>query len=372
MTNSQHLQDTLTEKQTRAQGQQQFVYRVIGHSNQSNRLTPCKQTGLGKAPVNIALSKYWGKRDEVLNLPVNGSVSISLPGLGTETQISVIGASTSPFESNIKPSNETSNTPQDQIQLNGETLANDHPFASRLSLFLNPFRRTGMAFSVVTHNTVPTAAGLASSASGYAALVLALNDLFGWQLSHKQCSLLARLGSGSASRSLFLGFSQWHKGEQADGLDSYAESIDMPWPGFCIGLVKVDVREKPISSSVGMQNTVNTCQLYQAWPKQAEQDIEKVLNAIHEQDFELLGQTAEHNALTMHATMMATWPPIVYWQPDSLAAMQTVWKLREQGTAVYFTMDAGPNLKLLFLETEKPAIKQAFPDISIIEPFKSA
>ena len=334
--------------------QQEFVYQVIGHHPVSHpKLTAVKHSGKGIAPVNIALSKYWGKRDEVLNLPMNGSVSISLPGLGTETTIQI------------------SQGVQDKVILNGELLEPSNPFAKRLSQFLNNFRAANTFFEIVTINTVPTAAGLASSASGYAALVLALNDLFGWQLAPKKLSLLARLGSGSASRSFFPGFSIWHKGQQEDGMDSFAEAIETRWPGLCVGLVKIDTAQKPISSTLGMQNTVHNCDLYQAWPKQAEKDMAKILQAIQQQDFNLLGQTAEHNALSMHATMMATWPPIVYWQPESVAAMQTVWRLREQGVAVYFTMDAGPNLKLLFPETEKPAIKQAFPKLSIIEPFKT-
>jgi diphosphomevalonate decarboxylase len=335
--------------------QQDFVNQVIGfHIENSSRLTTLKESGHGLAPINIALSKYWGKRDETLNLPMNGSISISLPGLGTETTIKI------------------SQAEQDNVTLNGELVAPSNPFAQRLSHFLNHFRAPNVYFDVVTVNTVPTAAGLASSASGYAALVLALNDLFDWNLAPQQLSLLARLGSGSASRSLFSGFSIWHKGQQADGMDSFAEAIESPWPSLCVGLVKVNTTQKPISSTLGMQNTVHNCDLYQAWPKQAEKDMAKVLKAIQQQDFNLLGQTAEHNALSMHATMMATWPPIVYWQPESVAAMQTVWQLRAQGVAIYFTMDAGPNLKLLFPETEKPAVKQAFPELVIIEPFKQS
>jgi diphosphomevalonate decarboxylase len=139
-----------------------------------------------------------------------------------------------------------------------------------------------------------------------------------------------------------------------------------------VGLLKIDVRQKSVSSTAGMQQTVETCGLYQAWPNQARQDMQRILQAIEQHDFTLLGQTAEHNALTMHATMMATWPPIVYWQPQSVAAMHTVWALRQQGVDVYFTMDAGPNLKLLFLETQTPAIKQAFADVSIIRPFNKS
>jgi len=345
-------QTPLTNKQKQ---QQTFVHQVIGHTSSHNVLQPKKVSGHGSAPVNIALSKYWGKRDNVLNLPTNSSVSISLPGLGTVTQISLI----------------TESHKSDQVSLNGELLEANHPFAKRVSEFLNHFRTTPESFfNIVTENSVPTAAGLASSASGYAALVLALNDLFNWQLPPKKLSLLARLGSGSASRSVFNGFAIWHQGEQQDGLDSFAEKIATQWPEFCVGLLEIDIKQKPVSSTQGMQNTVETCELYQAWPKQANADVQTVLQAIKDRDFSLLGKTAEHNALTMHATMIATWPPIVYWQPESVKAMHTVWQLREQGVEVYFTMDAGPNLKLLFLETQKPAIKQAFKEIKILEPFK--
>ncbi len=332
--------------------QQVFVHHVIEHQlPHNNRLITTQEYGIGQAPVNIALSKYWGKRDATLNLPMNSSVSISLPDLGTKTTICI------------------TSTQQDAIWLNNELLSNNHPFCIRLTAFLNFFRPPNSAFQVHTTNTVPTAAGLASSASGYAALVLALNDLFQWQLSTQKLSLLARLGSGSASRSLYSGFAIWHRGQQDNGLDSYAEPIDTQWPELCIGLIKINVQQKPISSTTGMQNTVNTCDLYQAWPQQAEKNMQTILEAIYINDFEKLGETVEHNALSMHATMMATWPPIVYWQPESLAAMQTVWLLRQQGILVYFTMDAGPNLKLLFPETEKPAIMQAFGDIQIIMPF---
>ena len=336
--------------------QEHFVHQIIGHTSERNRLNVSKSVGKGSAPVNIALSKYWGKRDTILNLPTNGSASISLPGLGTETKIKII----SPADNN-----------QDRVSLNGQLLEADNAFAKRVSAFLNHFRdNTDTLFEVTTYNSVPTAAGLASSASGYAALVLALNDLFEWNLADKELSLLARLGSGSASRSLFSGFSVWHQGIQDDGLDSYAESIETQWPEFCVGLLEIDVKQKPVSSTQGMQNTVETCALYQAWPEQANRDLQTILQAIKEKNFSTLGKTAEHNALTMHATMIATWPPIVYWQPESVEAMHKVWQLREQGVEVYFTMDAGPNLKLLFLKTEKPAIKQAFKDVKILEPFK--
>ncbi|BBP46595.1 hypothetical protein THMIRHAS_19680 [Thiosulfatimonas sediminis] len=334
-----------------------FIQQLLAKSLNPAPLEPSQPHGFGKAPVNIALSKYWGKRDSVLNLPMNGSVSISLPGLGTETTVQPFGGQ------------------QDQIELNGQVLDHSVVFAKRLSQFLDFFRSAACpAFRVVTQNSVPTAAGLASSASGYAALVVALDDLFGWQLAKTELSLLARLGSGSASRSLFDGFALWHKGERPDGMDSFAESVDSVWPEFCIGLVKVNTQEKAVGSTLGMQQTVETCDLYQSWPPQAQRDLETITQAIIQQDFHTLAKTAEHNALSMHATMIATWPPIVYWQPESIAAMQIVWRLREQGVAVYFTMDAGPNLKLILQTQDQAIVQQAFAEqstpVEFILPFQ--
>jgi len=323
----------------------QFIHRIIPHR------TP-KQVGQGDANVNIALAKYWGKRDIELNLPTNSSLSISLPGLGTKTTLQWIESS------------------QDTVTLNNQPCTPQQPFATRISQFLDPFRPNPQGgFDIKTHNSVPTAAGLASSASGYAALVLALNDCFQWQLDPKSLSLLARLGSGSASRSIDTGFVMWHQGRQPDGMDSFAEKIDQAWPNLNIGLLEIDLSEKPIGSTQGMQQTVNHCDLYQAWPEKAETDFKTLQTAISQQDFTLLGTTAENNALSMHATMLATWPPICYFQPDSIQAMQQVWQLRAQGTEVYFTMDAGPNLKLLFLEKDQQQLQSSFPHLKIIQPF---
>ncbi|WP_294945358.1 diphosphomevalonate decarboxylase [Sulfurivirga sp.] len=305
--------------------------------------------GTGSAPVNIALAKYWGKRDSELNLPRNSSLSVALPSLGTRTRVILIDG------------------PQDRVTLNGQPAPEG--FTRRLSAWLDLFRPAGAAFEVETENSVPTAAGLASSASGFAALARALDDLFDWQLDARTLSMLARIGSGSASRSLFDGFAVWHRGERDDGLDSWAEPLPQRWPALRIGLVEVDVTQKPVGSTAGMTRTVDTCPLYDAWPDFAERCVRDLTAAIEARDMEKLGEIAEHNALTMHATMIATRPPVLYWIPESVAAMQRVWALRQAGTGVWFTMDAGPNLKLLFEADARPAVVAAFPDLRIIAPF---
>lgn len=301
------------------------------------------------APVNIALVKYWGKRNSQLNLPQNASLSIGLRSLGTTTHIH--------------------RAEQDEIFLNGQALAEDSPFAMRLWSFVNLLRPTTMGLSIHTHNDVPTAAGLASSASGFAALVKAMNGLMGWQLSPQQLSIVARMGSGSACRSLWDGFVRWNKGERDDGLDSYAEPLAVSMPQLRLGLVELSQDAKAIGSTLGMQQTLETCPLYAQWPAAAEKDLVQMQLALAEGDFSRMGELAEANALMMHATMIATRPSVFYWLAESVETMHRVWQLRAQGIEVYFTMDAGPNVKLIFLDQQLAAVLRVFPQMQVVEPF---
>lgn len=306
------------------------------------------------APSNIALCKYWGKRDRAFNLPINASLSVSLDYLGTHTRLI-------PLEAEA-----------DEVWLNGQHLLPSSRFSEKVSDFIDLFRGDqAIHFRVETRNNIPTAAGLASSASGFAALTLALNDALSLDLEPQLLSVLARLGSGSACRSVFDGFVEWRMGQREDGLDSHGVPLAAIWPGLCVGLAKVDAGEKAVDSRSGMQRTVETAHLYQSWPLQAAADLEKLHRAIALRDFELLGQTAEQNALSMHATMIASWPPLLYWQPASVESMQTVWRMRQEGVPVYFTMDAGPNLKLLFEQQYREEVLRHFPQLETVEPFGS-
>ncbi len=304
------------------------------------------------APSNIALSKYWGKRDTKLNLPMTGSLSISLAHQGTWTRLQPIDAV------------------HHCIHLNDKFVEPTTSFARRLSAWLELVLPPGLTLAVQTQNTIPTAAGLASSASGFAALVRATDRLMGWQLTDDKLSVLARLGSGSACRSLWHGFVEWRVGQCCDGRDSFAELLPETWPQLRLGLLKVSTQAKLVSSRQGMLRTIQTSALYEKWPVQAESDLRRIRSAIAEQDFHTLGMTAEHNAMTMHATMAAAWPPLVYWQPESLVNMHQVWKLRQLGVPVYLTMDAGPNLKLLFLEQNQPTLQEVFSQLQVVAPFQ--
>lgn len=302
------------------------------------------------APANIALGKYWGKRDESLNLPVTSSLSVSLGDLGTHTT--------------VRPAD------HDEILLAGEPVDPRRPFAGRIREFLGLLRGGPYpGFRIETRNTIPTAAGLASSASGFAALVLALDEALDWRLEPREASILARLGSGSACRSVYRGFVEWKAGTAADGMDSYAEPMDAPWPSLRVGIVTVSAAEKPMGSRPAMRQTVETSALYHAWPAKVQADLEMIRAAIRGQDLGALGRTAESNALAMHGTMLAAQPPVLYWLPGSVRAIQRVWAARADGVPLYFTMDAGPNLKLLFQEADTAHVAERFPETRVVAPF---
>lgn len=325
---------------------------IVKHILCNKPAYPHKEEGHAFAPSNIALVKYWGKRDDELNLPLTSSFSVTLAHKGSETFLSLHSGET------------------DDIVLNDKKVDLTHPFATKIIQYLDLFReKNSLRFHVNTRSNIPIGAGLASSACGFAALVLALNQLFSWELTNQELSILARLGSGSACRSIFPGFVYWEKGLREDGMDSFGNVCEPTWPNLCIGLCIISALEKPLSSREAMVITKNTSFLYRVWPDKVTKDLVKIKSAIDEKDFTLFGETAENNALTMHATMMASHPPIIYSQPKTLEMMHLIWKLRHQGLPLYFTQDAGPNLKLLFLKEHLHDVLTFFPEIEVIQPF---
>jgi len=287
------------------------------------------------AHANIALIKYWGKRDEHLMLPTKSSLSLWLPQLTTTTKAT--------FSSNQA----------DTIVLNGKRLTQQQ--AQPITSFLATFRKIytiNKHFLIETENSFPTAAGLASSASGFAALTQALTKLCNLNLSTQEQSLLARRGSGSACRSLFNGFVLWNKGTLADGSDSYAQQLFPPehWPELKVIVTIVNKDKKKISSRTAMQQTVATSPDYKAWVERSEQRIPLMINAIKQRNITTLGQLAEQDCLEMHHCIQTTTPAMNYWQPKTMTIMKKVQTLRESGIPCYFTIDAGPNVKIITLE----------------------
>lgn len=295
-----------------------------------------------RAHTNIALIKYWGKRNRQLFLPMTSSLSLTLDAFYTDTRVS------------IEP-----NLTRDCFILNDQVQADDE--TQKISRFINLFRQQSAIqdpLLIESTNHVPTAAGLASSASAFSALGLCLNDLLGLNLDTKTLSTYVRQGSGSATRSLFGGFVLWHAGQGRDSASSYSQQIDPADWDIHMLVIAINKGSKAISSRQGMEHTVQTSPFYQLWPQEVDQDLQKMLGAIKARDFDQIGQIAEHNAMKMHATMLAAQPSFTYFQPDTVRAIQLVQDLRREGVPCYLTMDAGPNVKVLCQSPSIPILQQ--------------
>ena len=289
------------------------------------------KSGKARAHTNIALIKYWGKADEDLILPMNNSLSVSLERFYTETKVTFSESYT-----------------EDTLVLNGETVnAAESKKITRFMDMLRAKTNTTLYSYIESENFVPTAAGLASSASAYAALASACNEALQLGWSDKELSRLARRGSGSASRSIFGGFVEWEKGY--DDTTSYSFPIDADrWEDdLAMIFVVINNKSKKVSSRAGMSLTRDTSRFYQYWLDHVDEDIAAVKEAISRKDFKGLGEVIEAKCLRMHATNLGAQPPFTYLVPASYQAMEVVHQCRELGYPCYFTMDAGPNVKIL-------------------------
>lgn len=298
-----------------------------------------------KAHTNIALIKYWGKRNEELILPTNSNLSITLDGFYTETTVHFKEElDRDVFILNEK---EICGIPYDQV-------------TNHLQLFRNYANRQGLFAEVRSLNKVPTAAGFASSASGFAALSGATAKALELDLDEPTLSRFTRQGSGSACRSIYGGFVQWEMGKLDDGSDSYAIPIAPQdhWD-LRVAAVVLTAKEKDVSSRVGMKRTVDTSVFYDGWLESLPRDLEEIKVGIAAKDFEKVGSIAEANCLKMHATTLGAIPPFTYWQDTTMSVMETVQQLRKDGTLAYFTIDAGPNVKVVYLpEDEEKVLAQ--------------
>ena len=305
------------------------------------------------ANSNIALVKYWGKRDTKLILPYNSSVSMTLDSLNTKTTVE--------FNDSFL---------EYEVIINDKIVENEE--YQRVSNHLNLLQartKDKLFAKVKSESNFPKAAGLASSASGFAALTYAGTKALKKNLSLNDLSILARQGSGSASRSIHGGFVEWRKGSRSDGLDSHAVQIKdaRHWPELSMIVSVISTDKKKISSRAGMSQTVKTSPFYSAWLDSVGTDVENMKQAIIEKNFTHLGQIAEKNALKMHATMHTTTPPNIYWKSGTLEIMQKVLELREEDIECYFTMDAGPQVKILCLESELSLIQKELAKIDTLQ-----
>lgn len=292
-----------------------------------------------RAHTNIALIKYWGKKDPKLRLPLMSSLSMTLDKFYTDTSIE--------------------KADQNAFYLNGEkqTDKSSTRVFSYLDFLKEKFGTTDQ-LKVTSLNHVPTAAGLASSSSAFAALASAFCAYYNINVDQKELSRLARMGSGSASRSVYGGFAVWQKG--TDDESSYAYALDeKPKMDLHLLAVELNQNQKKISSTKGMQDAQSS-PFFEPWISRNETELNEMIQAIKTDNFTKLGSLAELNASEMHAVNFSAQPPFTYFEPDTIKAIHLVQSLRTQGIECYYTIDAGPNVKVLCQLRNVKDIKENF------------
>jgi diphosphomevalonate decarboxylase len=287
------------------------------------------------AHPNIALIKYWGKAGGDANVPATPSLSITLDSLVTRTALAAAY--------------------EDSLHLNGRH-TRDAKVAACLADLRSRYEIPPVA--IRSDNNFPTAAGLASSASGFAALITGIDALFGLGMSAAERSEWARRASGSAARSMFGGFvalegPEWRARPLLTGQD---------WP-LAVVIAVTDAASKSVSSSEGMRRSAATSPFYPAWVESTARDYRTALDHIAKRDFSALAEIAEHSCLKMHGLMLATRPGLVYWNAATTACIHRVRQLRDEGASVFFTIDAGPQLKAVCLPQHAERVAEALGNV---------
>ena len=284
------------------------------------------------AHPNIALVKYWGKRDERLVLPHQSSLSVTLGQLEVSTTV----------EFGVE---------QDEVTLQGKP-AQEKERARVIEMLQRLRERASERLGAARVSSVanfPAAAGLASSAAGFAALAVAVRAAAGLPFDVREASILARLGSGSACRSIQGGFCVWRRGQAPDGSDSYASQLfsEAHWPDLRLLVTILSGEKKEITSREGMKHTVETSPYYSAWVQDAEAEVARATERIRDRDLAGVGNISERNAWRMHAAALGADPAICYLHPETLRMVLALEQERRRGLPAWFTLDAGPNPVLL-------------------------
>lgn len=291
-----------------------------------------------RAHTNIALIKYWGKKDAKLRLPLMSSLSMTLDKFYTDTSIE--------------------KSAESAFYLNGEKQTDEA--SKRVFSYLKTLnQKFGLndQLKVTSVNHVPTSAGLASSSSAFAALASAFCAYYNINVDQKELSRLARIGSGSASRSIYGGFAVWQKG---DDESSYAYALDeKPKMDLHLLAIELNKNKKKVSSTKGMQEAQSS-PFFEPWIMRNDLELNEMIAAIKAEDFTKLGTLAELNASEMHAINLSAQPPFTYFEPDTIKAIKLVQDLRKNGIECYYTIDAGPNVKVLCQLRNVKDIKEHF------------
>jgi len=278
-----------------------------------------------RAQPNIALVKYWGKRDGRRNLPAVGSISITLDDLYTEMDVALDDGGA-----------------EDRLTVNGVAAPAMLPRVTRCLDSVLGGRRPRAR--VDSRSNFPVAAGLASSASAFAALVVAACAAAGRERATSELASLAGRASGSAARSLYGGFVELQNAGDDIAVRCIREASD--WPLRIVAAI-TSTREKAIGSGEAMEISRLTSPFYQRWVEEQPMDLATARDAIAMRDFGKLASVAEHNCLKMHSLMWTSRPPVVYWNAATVACLETIRELRADGVDVFFTVDAGPQVKAI-------------------------
>jgi len=293
-----------------------------------------------KAHSNIALVKYWGKQDAGLRLPVNSSVAIALDEAYTLTTVE--------FDEKLM---------SDQIELVGEGF--EEKEKEKVSAHLDRVREmAGITTKarVVSKNNFPKAAGMASSASGFAALSMAAAKAAGLEMTERELSVLARIGSGSASRSVPGGVAVWYTSETSE--ESYAERIEFPaeWKIKVLLVMAEDTSAKKVGSTEGMA-LAKTSPYFQTGIEEAGENLERIKEAMNAGDWTGFGKVIEDECYRLHTICMTSQPNILYWRGVTIEVFQTLYALRERGVEAFFTVDAGPHVHVICKEENAEEVK---------------
>ena len=302
-----------------------------------------------KAPSNIAFIKYWGKRDERLRLPLNSSVSMNLDRIYTVTTVE--------FSKRFE---------KDVFVLKGAKTTEKEK--QRVFKHLDRVRRLAgitTRAKVVSENNFPKGTGLSSSASGFAALSLAAATAAGLRLSEKELSCLARLGSGSACRSIPDGFVEWKKGRSHS--TSYAYSLFPPQYWQLYDVVAVVSREEKRVSTTEGHALARTSPFLKERVRRMPAKIRRLKEYLKKREFERFGQLCEQEALEMHAVMISSWPALLYWTPETLELMKRVVRWREEGVGVYFTINTGQDCHLLTLRKWREEVERRLRSLRFVK-----
>lgn len=300
------------------------------------------------APSNIAFIKYWGKENEELKLPKNGSISMNLSNLLTVTTVE--------FDPELK---------EDLVMINGViNITESIRVIKHLDLIRGMSSNVHKA-KVVSMSNFPVGTGLSSSASGFAALTIAAVNALGINLDEKKLSILARIGSGSASRSIPDGFVEWKMGK--DSNSSYSISILPPNYFKILDVVAIVSNKKKEVPTTDGQKLAKTSPLFKKRLSGINKKIKEIKKLIMNKDFKNFGQLVEDEAIELHKIMQTSKPPLNYLQPETIKIMKLVKQWRSEGLEVYFTLNTGQDIHLIIEEKNKEKLVEKLKEIKEVK-----